>query len=251
VISPVISLQHIQKNFGSLNVLNDVNLEVQNDEFLTLLGPSGCGKSTLLRILARLEQPTNGEWLGSQKDLNISFVFQDSELLPWRTVEENVTLPLELKQKTLSNENLEEILSLVKLGSFRKYYPHQLSGGMKMRVSLARALVTNPNLLLMDEPFAALDENTRFELQDQILSLRKNKKTTIVFVTHSISEAIYLSDRVVLMAPAGGRIVLDQNIRFETARDFRLRTNSKYNFYVSLFSEKLYQVSHSPSPENR
>ncbi|MEK6772422.1 MAG: ABC transporter ATP-binding protein [Bdellovibrionota bacterium] len=238
----MISLQNVSKKFDSLSVLRHVNLEIQPGEFLTILGPSGCGKSTLLRLLAGLEKPTEGELVRPKNNLNFSFVFQDSELLPWRNIEENILLPLELTLKKESSGQLEDILSLVKLSSFKKYYPHQLSGGMKMRVSIARALMTNPSLLLMDEPFSSLDENTRFEMQDQLLHLQKTKKISIVFVTHSISEAVYLSDKVQVFSSREGCSIFEQKILFDGKRNDEIRLSGTYNNYVTMLSQKMKQA---------
>ncbi len=238
----MISLRNVSKKFDSLSVLRHVNLEVQSGEFLTIVGPSGCGKSTLLRLLAGLEKPTEGELIGAKNNLNFSFVFQDSELLPWRNIEENLLLPLELTHKKSSSEQLENILSLVKLSAFKKYYPHQLSGGMKMRVSIARALMTEPSLLLMDEPFSSLDENTRFELQDQLLNLQKTKKISIVFVTHSISEAVYLSDKVQVFSSREGCSIFEQKILLGGKRNDETRMSESYKNYVTTLSQKMKQA---------
>lgn len=235
----MISLRNVSKKFDSLSVLRNVNLQVIPGEFLSILGPSGCGKSTLLRLLARLETPTTGEWIGPRENLNLSYVFQESELLPWRNVEENLSLPLELTHKKLRQAQLEEILSLVKLEKFKKYYPHQLSGGMKMRVSIARALVTDPNLLLMDEPFSSLDENTRFEMQDQLLNLQKNKKISIVFVTHSISEAAYLSDRIQVFSAREGCSIYEEKIELGLLRNAEIKQSLAYKNYVTNLSQKM------------
>ncbi len=236
----MISLRGVDKQFQSHAVLKNVNLEIKPGEFLTILGPSGCGKSTLLRILSRLETPTRGEWLGPQNsNLNLSYVFQESELLPWRNVEENVLLPLELKKKNLDADHVHSVLTLVQLEKFKKLYPHQLSGGMKMRVSIARALITDPDLLLMDEPFSSLDETTRFEMQNQLIKLKKIKNKTIVFVTHSITEAVYLSDRIQVFSAREGCSVGEKVIDLGAERKDEIRTGFAYNAYVTELSRMM------------
>lgn len=243
----MIQLKNLSKSFNSLSVLNQINLEIIPGEFLGLLGPSGCGKSTLLRIIADLEKPTAGERVVTKNNLNMSYVFQDAELLSWRSVEQNILLPLELTRRPFSPDHLEEVLALVKLEKFRKYYPDQLSGGMKMRVSLARALITNPELILMDEPFSSLDENTRFELQDQLVSLQRKKKMSIVFVTHSIGEAVYLSNRVQVLSLHNGKQIFELTVSFEGRENFK--SSVVYNHYVTLLSQKM-QLAKLPSENN-
>lgn len=234
----MISLHAVGKRFGQQSVLKNVNLSLRPKEFLTILGPSGCGKSTLLRILSRLEEPTSGKWEGpSLREFKISFVFQDPELLPWRTLSENVTLPLELLKQKADPSHCDQILSLVQLNQFKGYYPDQLSGGMKMRASIARALITEPDLLLMDEPFSALDESTRFEMQNQLLKLKKIKKMTVVFVTHSISEAAYLSDRIQVFSTREGCSIHEERIHFSEERTDEIRSGDSYRNYVTKLSE--------------
>lgn len=244
----MISLRHVGKKFGSLSVLRNVNLDIKPHEFLTILGPSGCGKSTLLRILAQLENPSQGQWQSQKKNLNFSFVFQEAELLPWLNVSENIGLPLTLIPKVQSSLSLEEVLALVQLSSFKDYYPHQLSGGMKMRTSIARALITNPDLLLMDEPFSSLDENTRYELQEQLLILQKKKKITVVFVTHSIQEAVYLSDRVQVFSAREGCSIHEEEIHFEAVRDDKTRMTDSYKNYVTNLSRKMKDAKTTSEP---
>jgi NitT/TauT family transport system ATP-binding protein len=191
-----------------------------------LVGPSGCGKSTLLRMIAGLSEPTEGSITWSSRKPPIGFVFQDPALLPWETVEKNVRLPLELagSPERFIRSRVEETLALVGLSSFRFSYPRELSGGMKMRVSLARALAPEPSLLLMDEPFAALDEFTRERLNDELRDLWSVKNLTIVFVTHSIYESVYLSSRVIVLSQRPGQVSADIPANEPEAReaDFRL-----------------------------
>jgi len=188
--------------------LEAVSLKVQAGEFVSLVGPSGCGKSTLLRLVAGLLAPTEGR-LVVERGQGVGFVFQSPTLLPWRTVEDNVLLPTELAgiSKSIRRERAGELLSMVGLADVATRFPAQLSGGMKMRVSIARALSTRPKLLLMDEPFAALDDMTRSRLQEELLSLREREGFSTVFVTHNIAESVFLSDRVLCFSSRPGRIV--------------------------------------------
>jgi NitT/TauT family transport system ATP-binding protein len=230
-----IVLENVVKSFASSvsstgleDALGGVSLTIEPGEFVSILGPSGCGKSTLLRMLADLDQPTSGKV--SCGDTVRSFVFQDSALLPWKTVYQNVELPLRLADGRFADteDRVNRALKLVDLLDARHKFPNQLSGGMKMRASVARALITEPKLLLLDEPFAALDETTRHRLQEELRALwlriqqqdnRQNEAPmTVVFVTHSIAEAVFLSNRAVVMSARPGRIVLDQSIALPRER---------------------------------
>jgi NitT/TauT family transport system ATP-binding protein len=206
----LVALRGIAKTFpNGVRALDGVDLAVRDGELLTLLGPSGCGKSTLLRLIARLERPSSGEVEGAAwRPGDIGFVFQEATLMPWADVRANVQLPLRLQKLPQAEvrKRCDEVLALVGLTQFAKAYPRELSGGMRMRVSIARALASRPKLLLMDEPFAAIDEIGRFRLNDDLLRLKKELATTIVFVTHSIYEAVYLATRIVVMTPRPGRI---------------------------------------------
>ena len=208
--------------------LASLDLEIREGEFLSLLGPSGCGKSTALRLLAGLIEPTTGkvEWRGGRRP-DIGFVFQEPTLMPWARVFDNVWLPLRLRgvSRSAARQQIEEMLALVGLSGFAQAFPRELSGGMKMRVSIARALVLRPPILLLDEPFAALDEITRLKLNDDMLRLKAELSTTIVFVTHSVYESVYLSTRIAVFAARPGRIVEELDIAApDGARgeDFRL-----------------------------
>jgi len=196
---------------NGVTALAGVDLEVRRGEFLSLLGPSGCGKTTILRQLAGLLAPTRGEIRWSEARHELGFVFQEPTLMPWANVIDNVGLPLKLAgaPRAALRERVEEMLAKVGLSGFAKAYPRELSGGMKMRVSIARALVTRPSVLLMDEPFAALDEMTRNRLEDDLVALKCELGATVVFVTHSIYESAYLSNRIAVMAPRPGRIVAE------------------------------------------
>ncbi|MGD1036928.1 MAG: ABC transporter ATP-binding protein [Roseiarcus sp.] len=229
--APLASLRGVDKVFANgLEALMGLDIEVREGEFLSLLGPSGCGKSTALRLLAGLTTPTRGEidWRGGRRAL--SFVFQEPTLMPWATVFANVWLPLRLGgiSKDMARSRVEEALDMVGLSGFAKAYPRELSGGMKMRASIARALVTRPTALLMDEPFAALDEITRLRLNDDLLALRSALGATVVFVTHSVFESVYLSTRIVIMAPRPGRAVAEIVVDASAPRNEEFRISRGY-----------------------
>jgi NitT/TauT family transport system ATP-binding protein len=211
----MMNLTGVSKTFpnGTL-ALEDITTSIAGGEFVALLGPSGCGKSTLLRLMAGLEAPSSGTitWTdGPPKPGEIGFVFQDATLMPWASAAENVFLPLKLRGKGRMETKAEVAAALAQVGlaDFAAAKPAALSGGMKMRVSIARALVSQPKLLLMDEPFAALDEFTRHKLQEDLRALQRRTGKTIVFVTHSIYEAAYLASRILVMSPRPGRIAAD------------------------------------------
>ena len=203
-------LHSVERQFsGRLKALGPLDLEIREGEFLSLLGPSGCGKSTALKIIAGLLAPTRGEVLWQRAKPSVGFVFQDPTLMPWATVRENVRLPLDLAhaQRAEADARVTATLARVGLtGSFLDAYPRALSGGMRMRVSIARALVARPALLLMDEPFAALDEISRDALNEDLLRLWREDNLTVVFVTHSVFESTFLSTRIVALTPRPGRI---------------------------------------------
>lgn len=236
---PFVRVENLGVAFpNGTKALAAVDLEVAAGEFLALVGPSGCGKSTLLRVIAGLLAPSSGTAELAGRDCgrerrekqDISFVFQSPTLLPWRTVEKNVRLPLELQRRPLadSRERVEQLLELVGLQDFRRSYPHQLSGGMQMRLSLARALVTNPKILLLDEPFGALDDMTRQRLNEELLALWRRDGFTAIFVTHNVSEAAFLSDRVVVMSARPGRVVREHRVPFAHPREPGLRTSPEF-----------------------
>jgi len=214
---------------NDLVVIDRFDLVVETGEFLAILGPSGCGKSTLLRLIARLAEPDAGHITLTPDDVpfETSFVFQDAHLLPWRNVLDNVALPLELmgEAPVERHQKARDALSQVSLLDALDRYPAQLSGGMRMRVSLARALVTQPRLLLLDEPFAALDEITRFRLDVQLRELWLRRRMTVVFVTHSISEAAFLANRAVVLARRRGQITLDRRLDLPVKRTDELRVD--------------------------
>jgi NitT/TauT family transport system ATP-binding protein len=211
----VVKIAGLTKEFGQTTALQGIDLEIAEGEFVSLIGPSGCGKSTLLRIIGDLIEPTSGTVAvngkparQARKDRDYGIVFQDPVLYDWRTVAKNVALPLEMARwpRQRRNERVQEMLELVELQGFENHRPWQLSGGMQQRVSIARALAFDPALLLMDEPFGALDEMTRERLNIELLNIWQASGSTIVFVTHSIAEAVFISTRVVVMSPRPGRI---------------------------------------------
>ena len=222
-----LALESVGKTFSNRVVIGDLNLQIDAGEFLAVLGPSGCGKSTLLRMIANLTEPDAGHIHAEPAAHRTAFVFQDAHLLPWRNVLDNVVLPLELKGRNTadSHSKARVILNQVGLGDAGARYPNELSGGMRMRVSLARALVTEPALLLLDEPFAALDEITRFHLEVQLRELWRHLGMTVIFVTHSISEAAFLANRALVMTRRGGHMKLDRRIELSAERDNNLRTS--------------------------
>ena len=241
-------LRGVTKIYGNgVNALGPIDLSVRRGEFISLLGPSGCGKSTALRIIAGLSPPTSGlvELAGATEQANrrrsIGFVFQEPTLMPWATVRDNVFLPLRLMREARSaaGARIDAVLASVGLSEFAGVYPRELSGGMKMRVSLARALVTDPELLLMDEPFAALDEITRFRLNNDLLALWRKLNKTVVFVTHSVFESVYLSQRVVVMTQRPGRLSADIAIETSEPRAEDFRTSGAYGVYCRKVSAAL------------
>jgi NitT/TauT family transport system ATP-binding protein len=230
----VVSVKGVTKTFprGNVTALENIELELEPGEFVSLIGPSGCGKSTLLRVIGDLIQPTAGAVEVNGKparqariDRDYGIVFQDAVLFDWRTVGKNIQLPLELLgwDKKRRQERMQEMLSLVELTGFEDHYPWQLSGGMQQRASIARALTFEPALLLMDEPFGALDEMTRERLNLELLQIWQRLQSTVVFVTHSISEAVFLSTRVVVMSPRPGRIagIVDIDLPHPRSNDTR------------------------------
>jgi NitT/TauT family transport system ATP-binding protein len=240
----VITLSHVGKVYNNGNIaLEDVNFNIKQSEFVSLVGASGCGKSTVLRMIAGLGKPSSGNiiWGKNQAEQKLTFVFQDAALLPWANVRENVALPLKLagiSQRDI-NSRIKYAIAQVRLEGFEENYPRQLSGGMKMRVSIARALVQKPDILLMDEPFGALDEITRSRLNTELLDLCQQYQWTVVFVTHNIYEAVYLSHRVLVMGAKPGRIVAEIEIDTPYPRSQEFRTSSIYNHYCREISEYL------------
>jgi NitT/TauT family transport system ATP-binding protein len=246
--SSIVTLRGVGKTFGTgTRALDGLDLEVRVGEFLSLLGPSGCGKSTALRIIAGLSEPSHGSVTWSDairtsdgRAQGIGFVFQEPTLMPWATVFSNVFLPLKLAGigRETAAPRVTETLARVGLAEFADAYPRELSGGMRMRVSIARALVTAPRVLLMDEPFAALDEITRFKLNDDLIALWRELGMTVLFVTHSVFESVYLSQRVVVMTPRPGRVSSELAID-APSRGPQFRTSAEYAGFCRLASEAL------------
>jgi NitT/TauT family transport system ATP-binding protein len=228
---------------GTVTALDGMNLTVNEGDFLSLLGPSGCGKSTALRLIAGLMRPTSGRitWNGTHDQGDIGVVFQEPTLMPWATVEKNVWLPFRLRGQSFASvkDRIATALELVGLEKFHSAYPRELSGGMKMRVSIARAFVTNPRLILMDEPFAALDEITRQKLNNDLLALKDKIGCTVIFVTHSVFESVFLSDRIVVMAARPGRVVQELTVDAPYPRDMEFRTSPDYAAHTHVVSDAL------------
>jgi NitT/TauT family transport system ATP-binding protein len=249
---PVVSVQSVNKIFGhgpnQTVALQEIQLEINQGEFVSLIGPSGCGKSTLLRIIGDLIIPSTGTVLVNGKpahqarvDRDYGIVFQAPVLFDWRTVEKNVQLPLEVMKVAPAERTARanKMLELVELNGFQKHYPYQLSGGMQQRVSIARALSFNPPLLLMDEPFGALDEITRERMNAELLAIWSRTRTTIIFVTHSIPEAVFLSTRVVVMSARPGRITQIIPIDLPQPRNFDTRELPRYYELITRVREGL------------
>lgn len=229
----ILSMAAVNKVFNGHTVaLQGMNLKVNEGDFISLLGPSGCGKSTALRLIAGLMHPTAGQisWQGGQQPGDLGVVFQEPTLMPWATVAQNVWLPYRLRGKSFVavQDQIRLALKLVGLEAFENAYPRELSGGMKMRVSIARALVTSPRLILMDEPFAALDEITRHKLNNDLLELRAKIGCTVIFVTHSVFESVFLSDRIVVMAARPGRVDRELVVDAHYPRGEDFRTSADY-----------------------
>jgi NitT/TauT family transport system ATP-binding protein len=243
---PLVGVRGVSKVFGNgVEALADVSLDVEAGEFLSVLGPSGCGKSTLLRLIAGLAEPTAGaiEWPdeGGHGKPDLGFVFQEPTLMPWATALTNVVLPLKLRGMARSEREARavEALGHVGLKGFERVWPRELSGGMKMRVSLARALVVEPRLLLMDEPFAALDEITRHRLNGDLLELWQRSGVTVVFVTHSVFESVFLSQRIVVMAARPGRVSAEVAVSAPYPRNESFRTSAEYAAHCRQVSSRL------------
>jgi NitT/TauT family transport system ATP-binding protein len=252
VVPSAVRLRGVTKVYDSgVMALGPLDLDVGQGEFVSLLGPSGCGKSTALRLIAGLNAPTSGTVqvssraaqarAGNARDHSIGFVFQEPTLMPWTSVRENVRLPLKLAHAPAdeADARIGAALKQVGLADFADAFPRELSGGMKMRVSLARALVTDPDILLMDEPFAALDEITRFRLNNDLLALWRDLHKTIIFVTHSVFESVYLSQRVIVMTQRPGRIGSEVCIDASEPRNEDFRTSADYAGYCRTVSKAL------------
>ena len=232
-VTPIVTLREVTRSYPSgTQALDRLSLRVEPGEFLTLLGPSGCGKTTLLRLIAGLLEPSGGsvEWSPDGGARRLGFVFQEPTLMPWARVEDNICLPLMLAAVSPAESagRVAEVTAQVGLEGFERAYPRELSGGMKMRVSIARALVTRPQILLMDEPFAALDEITRFKLENDLSTLAHRQRLTVLFVTHSVFESVYLGSRVVVLSPRPGRVAAEFRVESTAPRGEAFRTSADY-----------------------
>ena len=227
-IQPIITFSSVSKNFGEISALENINISVNHGEFLALIGPSGCGKSTILRLASGLDSPSSGK-IDISTD-KVGYVFQDATLMPWRTVRKNVGLLAQLEKfdKEIIKKKTDDILELVGLEDFADHYPFALSGGMKMRASLARSLVLDPELFLFDEPFGALDLITRGRLNVELLQLYTSKKFTSLFVTHSVEEALFLSSRVIVFSGRPGKIKGEFEVPIKYPRDTKIRYSSEF-----------------------
>jgi NitT/TauT family transport system ATP-binding protein len=250
---PEVTLSSVSKSYGSsAPILQQIDLSIAKGEFVSLIGPSGCGKSTLLKLISGLTSATSGAILVDgmtpvDARETISYIFQDATLLPWRTVSGNVGLGLDLERVSseVRNQKVSSLLDLVGLAHVADSYPRQLSGGMKMRVSVARALATKPRLLLMDEPFGALDEMTRDRLNEELLRLHAEQNWTALFVTHSVAEAVFLSTRVIVLAPSPGRIAREIPIDLPFPRTSETRETAQFESLVTDVSRALRGVRHA------
>jgi len=249
--APLIRLDRVRKEFGrQVLAVEDMTLDIHQGDFISFLGPSGCGKSTALRMIAGLLPVTAGtieiEKPAGKAEQDLGFVFQEPTLMPWATVFDNVWLPLRLAglSRRAASERVRAALVEVGLSKFETSYPRELSGGMKMRVSIARAMVTRPRILLMDEPFAALDEMTRSKLNNDVIRLAHEHRLTVIFVTHSVFEAVYLSNRIAVMAARPGRVVADLTVNAPWPRDEAFRVSSEFSAEAARVSQVLKGTLH-------
>ncbi|MBQ0131626.1 MAG: ABC transporter ATP-binding protein [Comamonas sp.] len=250
-VTPSFEFVHLNKVYQtqdgtSITALQDVNFAVPQGQFLTVVGPSGCGKSTLLRILAGISSPTSGEVRingtpSTAPQQNIGVVFQAPVLLPWLNILENALVPAKVQKRDLkeATERAKHFIDMVGLSGFEKKYPKELSGGMQQRVGIARALVNKPEILLMDEPFGALDAMTRETMNNELLRIKEKSGATIMLVTHSIPEAVYLGERVVVMSPRPGRVTEIMDLQLPANRDLSIINSSEFGHYVSAIRSSL------------
>jgi NitT/TauT family transport system ATP-binding protein len=232
-------IEGLCKRFGEIEALRDIDVSIGEGEFVSVLGASGCGKSTLLRMVDGLIEPSGGELRIDDRPVrgpgpDRAFVFQQDRLLPWRTIEDNVAFGLELKgvKRKAARGRAPELLALVGLERFARHYPHQLSGGMRQRANIARALAVDPDVLLMDEPFAALDWQTREIMQSELLRIWQERQKTVLFVTHQIDEAVYLSDRIVILTPRPGQVKAVVSIDIPRPRTLETKRSPEFSRYV-------------------
>ena len=241
-----VSVDNIFQSYGMRPILERVSVSVDEGEFVSIVGASGCGKSTALRLISDLMVPTSGkiDWEGGHQVGDLGVVFQEPTLMPWATVAQNVWLPYRLRGSSYPSvkDEILEALKLVGLEKFQNSYPRELSGGMKMRVSIARAMVTRPRLILMDEPFAALDEITRFKLNNDLLELKAKINCTVIFVTHSVFESVFLSDRIIVMAARPGRVIRELHVDERYPRSEEFRTSAEYAAYCRQAPDALHEA---------
>ena len=249
-MNKLLQIDNLTKYYDGLHVLEKINLDINDGEFISIVGPSGCGKTTLLKIIGGLKKPTQGHILFRDKTLKLSqkrnfgFVFQDPVLLPWRNVVKNIELPLEILKRKTSQGVLKNLLRITRLEGFENYYQEELSGGMKQRVAIARALIFNPSVLLMDEPFGALDEFTRNHMNLELLRILREENTisTVIFVTHSIPEAVFLSDKVVVLSKRPAKIKKTIDIDLPKPRDEETKTSKRYFELIECLLKTLKEV---------
>lgn len=228
-----------KKNSKKLLAVDNISLKIKKREFVSIIGPSGCGKTTILKLVGGLLEPTEGSIAFSNKKCAFSFVFQNPVSLPWRNIQQNVSLPIEIKRKKIKIRSVNKMIDLVGLNGFGTSYPNELSGGMQQRVAIARALISDPRLLLMDEPFGALDEINRNNMNFELLRIWKQLGLTVLFVTHSITEAVFLSDRIVVLSKRPARIKGILNINFSRPRDLSLKESLEFQKHVRWIRKKL------------
>jgi NitT/TauT family transport system ATP-binding protein len=253
-----LSVSHLTKRFRDLEVLKDVSVDVPQGEFLSIVGPSGCGKTTFLRIVDGLEPADAGEVridgrVTTKPGPDRAFVFQNDSLFPWRNVWSNAEMGLEIQGRigSQTRERVRGLLDLVGLGGFERFYPRQLSGGMRQRLNLARALAVNPEVLLMDEPFAALDAQTREIMQTELLRIWESTRATVLFITHQIDEAVYLSDRVLVFSRRPGKIQEDIRIELPRPRAFEIKRSPEFTAYVARIWELIENAVRESVMEDR
>ena len=243
---PALRVKDLQVIFsdasGVVHALHDLSFELAPNGFLSIIGPSGCGKSTLLRVLAGLVPPTGGTFQFNKDNPRVGMVFQKANLMPWRRVMDNITLPLELqslpKEEIINRAN--DLINLVRLEGFEQAYPRDLSGGMAQRVAIARALMQDPDVLLLDEPFGSLDALTRERMGEELLYIWQARRKTVLMVTHSIPEAIYLSDQVLVLSPRPGKLILDQAINLPRPRTPEIRYSTEFSQLTHAIRESLW-----------
>jgi len=232
----MIKLENVYKSFGKLEVLDNINLKIEKGEFAVIWGPSGCGKSTLLKIISSLEKPTKGNVVIGKNKVS-SFIFQDIALFDWRNVEDNISFGLEIKKGKEKKNKIKKMIDFVGLNGFEKYYPFEISGGMKQKVALARALAVEPENILMDEPFSSLDAITQKKMREELIKIWDKTKKTIVFVTHNIEEALFLADKIIVLSKRPAKIIGEYKIKIP--REKRMNNQELFKLREEI-TKKLY-----------